>query len=204
MHFHQAILDLPPGEAARDLGIALIELARRYPSAQGAIGPMALPMLEPAVQSWPEDAAAAEARGFALWLAGQPNQAMAAYKDLLERTPEREVALLDAAYFSASLGQSGDAIAYWRRVIKLDPWAARYHHQLALLLAGQQQWAEAMAECQTVLRLNPASPETRRLMVSCLLRTGKRGQAQSEFEKLLGLDPPEKEKLRRWFSEQMR
>ena len=205
VHFHQALLDLPPGEAARDLGVALVELARtKYLGAQGMLAAQALPLLESAVQTWPDDVAAAEARGFALWLTGQKQEALAAYEGVLTRIPQREVSLLDAGHFSALLGRNDEAVSYMRRVIKVDPWPARYHQFLGTLLASGQQWPEALEESKRALELNPANLEARRLLIVCHLRNGANDKARREFDKLMALDPPEPEKIRRWFDEQIR
>jgi predicted CXXCH cytochrome family protein len=67
--FHQGASG--PGERAlaRDLGIALVEKARQE-AAGARAGELALPLLDGALRDVPEDVAALEARGFALWLPG--------------------------------------------------------------------------------------------------------------------------------------
>jgi tetratricopeptide (TPR) repeat protein len=204
VHFHEVVLDLPQEETARDQGVALMILARRYPQAQQPLARLALPSLEEATRTWPDDAAAAEARAFALWLAGQTDQALEAYRALLTRHPQQESALLDAASLCAALRRSDDAIGYMQRAIQVDPWLARYHQQLAALLDEKERWPEALQECRAALRLNPFSPQARLLMVKCMLRTGDRPQAQTEFERLLGLGAPDPEKLRQWFARESR
>jgi predicted CXXCH cytochrome family protein len=202
MPFHEA--SLPGLEADRDLGLAFIEVCQRNAAAQRTLPALALPLLEAALQAWPDDDDAAEARATALWLTGQPRDGLVACKELLKRVPQRESSLVDAAYFSTLLGERDEAIGYWRQAIGVNPWAARYHRELASLLVGQQAWTEALAEARTSLRLNPASPEGRRALIACLARVGKKEEAQAEFEKLLALQPNDADILRRWFADQRR
>jgi predicted CXXCH cytochrome family protein len=204
MPFHDATARLPSLEADRDLGLALIEVCQRNTAAQRILPALALPLLEAAVQAWPDDSDAAEARATALWLTGQPGKGLAACKELLERVPQRESSLVDAAYFSAHLGERDEAIRYWRQAIAVNPWAARYHRELAALLVGRQNWTEALDEARKALRLNPASPEARLATITCLVRIGKREEAQGEFEKLLALQAADAEKLRGWFADLLR
>ncbi|HEV3117677.1 MAG TPA: tetratricopeptide repeat protein [Gemmataceae bacterium] len=204
LHFHKAISTLSTEEVERDLGVALMDICQRNAAAQKILPPLAFPLLEAAVQSWPDDMAAAEARATALWLTGNSKEAVEACKALLEQAPQRESSLVDAAYFNALLGDADRAIRYWRQAIAVNPWAARYHRELATLLVGQQNWQEALEEAKLTLRLNPANIESRLGVVTCLVRLGKKEEAQAEFEKLTALQPPELEKLRRWFAEQMR
>ena len=91
-----------------------------------------------------------------------------------------------------------------RRLIKVDPWPARYHQFLGALLASGQQWPEALEESKRALERNPANLEARRLLIACHLRSGAKDKARQEFDKLMALDPPEPEKMRRWFDEQAR
>src|SRR5207244_2438485 len=67
VHFHRDLVASDDGEIARDLGLALVELAKTYPALAAHVDPLALPRLEAAVQASPEDVPAWEAKGLALW-----------------------------------------------------------------------------------------------------------------------------------------
>jgi tetratricopeptide (TPR) repeat protein len=160
-------------------------------------------LLEEAVKTWPDDVAAWEAKGYALWLQGRKLEALADLEIVLAKAPEQETTLLFAAAVAAALGHGETAISYWRRALAIDPWPATPHFQLAQLLAKRQEWHGAAAECQAALQADPASLETRLLLVMCLVRNGNQARAGAEFDALLALSPPQdREVLRRWFAEQ--
>ena len=67
------------------------------------------------------------------------------------------------------MGQREDAIAYWRRVIAIDPWRELYHAELAVLLSQVRDWRGATDESRAAIRLNPARIQMRQLLVRCEL-----------------------------------
>jgi tetratricopeptide (TPR) repeat protein len=194
-----------PGEreVARDLGIALIEKARQE-GGNGRAGELALPLLNAALQEDASDVAALEARGYALWLLRRPREALAAAETVLNREPQREIALVDAATAAEAVGRNEAALAYWRRAVEVNPWTSRYRFQRANLLAVRGEWEAAAEECRTVLRNNPGNVEARLLLVAYHVQRGDRDRARAEFEAVLALHPPEPDKLRAWFAEKMR
>lgn len=204
VHFHQDLIAVRNGEAARDLSLALTEVVRDHPGLARQLGPTALPLLEERLQAVPEDVAAWEAKGFILWLLNRKSEGLAALETALAKAPERELTLTYAAALATALQQKDAAIAYWRRAIAVDPWNSQYHSQLAQLLAGQGRWPEAEEASAAALRLNPLSDEIRILRVTCLIRTGSKDRAWTEFEPLLAVMPADQSTLRRWFDEQTR
>jgi Tfp pilus assembly protein PilF len=203
-YFHQDLQDPHDHEVSRDLGLALIELARQHGPRTAPLGSLALPLLEGAVHRAPDDVAAWEAKGYALWLQGQATDALDAFEAALSRAPVREQSLNDAALLAEQRKQPDRAISYWRRVIAVNPWVGFYRYQLARLLADRRDWSAALAECRAVLRLNPASKETRLLQIRCHLGLGEQEQARAELATLLALQPRDPDALRRWFDEQTR
>ena len=193
VNFHRDLMDDRERAAAeRDVGVAL---CRDGP--EGAAE--ALPLLEAALASRPDDTAAWESKGFALSQLGRGEEALTAFRTALAQEPERESALTGVAYLAARGGRR-DAIAYWRRDIAISPWRSDYHAELAPLYFQGRDWSAAAAACRETLRLNPANIEVRKLLVRCYLRLRDPKAAREEFETLLGFDPPDRDELIRWFA----
>jgi Tfp pilus assembly protein PilF len=192
-------------ETARARGLALMDLAglKRQEQARVALARKALPLLDAAVARTPSDAAAWQAKGYALWLLGQPREGLSALQTALTLAPGREETLMYAAGLAAQLKQADAAVAYWRRALEVNPWSVRYHFELARLLGGLGHWLGALKECRTALQLDPPNLEAQMLSVACHIRLGNRNQAQQAFDELLEWAPPDPEKLRRWFAEQI-
>jgi cytochrome c-type biogenesis protein CcmH/NrfG len=191
-------------EVTRDLGLALVQLARQHGPSARPLGRLALPLLEGAVHRDGADVAALEAKGYALWMEGQPAEALETLEAALAKAPGRERSLDDAASLAVGLKRHDDALAYSRRAVEVNPWVPSYHLRLGQLLAEDQDWEGALGEAQAVLRLDPGSVPARTLLVRCYIRTTRRERARAEFAALLALEPPDREALQRWFAEEMR
>jgi tetratricopeptide (TPR) repeat protein len=202
-HFHEDLLDRGTPDANRDLGLALVELARKNPRAARSLGPTALPLLTAATTAHPEDIKALEGKAAALASVGRSDAALATYDTVLTHVSEDENALAEAAKLAATLGRTDAAIGYLRRLLAVNPWVPLYYVHLAKLHATRRQWPEAVRACQAALRLDPLSVTTRYTLVGCLIRSGQKDQARAEFAKLLALNPPEPDVLRQWFDQQM-
>lgn len=201
VHFHRHLVKADDPDVARDLAIALTMLARARPTSAYAaeLGRLALPRLESAVETWPGDVPAWEAKAYAYWLQGREGDARKAHQAALERSPEREITLIDAAQLATAMGDLDDAVAYWQRLIRVNPWRSDYHVWLADTQARNADWSSAALSLREALRLNPAHLRARWLLVRVLLRLGDRRQAQAEFDLLMEFDPPDKEALEQWF-----
>src|SRR5262249_55890129 len=145
----------------RDLALAMIVAARnsKVDALAKRVGGTALPMLAAAVRDDPDDVDAWEARGYAYWLADWPKDALAACERALALAPRREVALKDAAFFAAKLGQKDLAVNYWRRLLTVNPWQEPTHYNLAKIAAEREDWPEVLRECQAGLQIDPTSIE---------------------------------------------
>jgi hypothetical protein len=203
--FHQALAE-PGAGGDRELGVALIELVQNWPqdTLKVEVGRRALSYLDAALERRPDDVPALQAKGYALWVLGFKGEALATLQTALAKAPEREMCVTYAASLATALRQDELALRYWERAVALNPWAVRYHYELARALAGRGEWRRAVAECEAALRLNPGDVEGRLEEIRCRLAAGDRETAQARFDLLLGFDPPEKDELRRWFAEQLR
>ncbi len=162
----------------------------------------ALRLLDDAVETFPEDVPAWQARGYALWQQNRKKEARTSFETALRLAPEQELTLAYAASLAAEMGQHASAMTYWQRALQVNPWTARSHFELARLFVLRQEWQKAGEEAKAVLRLNPFHFEARKLLVVCYHQMGDHAQARAEFARLLELNPPDQQSLRRWFDQQ--
>jgi tetratricopeptide (TPR) repeat protein len=193
--FHRELMDERDLDAAgRELGVAL---ARSYAWPESAA--RALPLLDAALATRPDDVLAWECKGVALGRLGRHGKSQAAFREALAREPDRESTLAEAAEYAAGAGKSEDAIALWRRVMAISPWRATYHAEFAAALFQARDWREAAEECRVALRLNSADLAVRRLLIRCELRLKDQDAASRELRTLLEFDPPDRAELIRRF-----
>jgi len=192
-------------EVTRDLGVGLIDLAavRQPERTRRWLAQNALPALEKAVETWPEDVRAWQAAGYALWLLERRPEAMAALEKALSLAPRREEALVYAAGLAAQLSRNEDAVNYWQRALAVNPHSVRSHFELAQLLARRNQWERSAVECETALRHDPFQAPVRKLLVSGLIRSGHKEQAARELDKLLRMNPRDETAIRAWFDNEL-
>jgi Flp pilus assembly protein TadD len=206
LHFHGKEMGSKGADVSRDLALAMIEAAAQPGRAQisEVIGRRALPLLNAALEQEPDDVAAWEAKGYALWVHHSGQEALEALQTALARAPQREQALTEAAQLATELGREASALEYWQRLLQVNPWHADAHAQLGSLYARQRQWQKAVKEAQLALQLQPDKAAVRVVLIESLIGMGLRKESRIEFEKLMALKPPQPEALRRWFEERMR
>lgn len=191
--------DLP-----RDLGIAIVRsmTRRRAPQPPRDQDPLAL--LELALPNDPRDIQAWTSKGEFLQTMQQWNKALASFQTALQINPQEESALRGAAEAAYQMGQIEDSLAYWRRLIAVNPELALYRGNYALLLGEVQRWDDVRIQCQAWLRLEPNNAAARRLWIGCLLQEGNKEEARREFARLAALKPPDLAELRARFEKEMR
>ncbi len=193
----------PNREMGRDFGLALMDLAGlKVPqSLRRRLAEYALPLLTSSLESWPDDVAARQGKGYALWLLDRKPEALAAFEQTLAAAPRREEALVYAAAVAAQLGQTDSAIKLWRRAVDVNPWSPRSHYELAKLLAHDHRWPEALAQVEKALDLDPFQLEAQLLRIECHLELGHTEQAGKEFDDVVWMAPEKARDLNRWFDE---
>jgi hypothetical protein len=179
--------------AERDRAIALVRAG-----ADGA-AEIALPLLEAALLSHPDDLPALECEGEVLGRLGRPAEGLAAYRLALAQEPTRQTALEGAAFLAFKAGRMSDSIELWNRAIAVNPWRSDYRAELARAEISLRDWPAAARACQAALRLNPFSLPVRRWLVQSYLHLGNRDSARTELDILLRFDPPDRDELMRRF-----
>jgi tetratricopeptide (TPR) repeat protein len=161
-------------------------------------------VLEGALRRDPDDLAAGESLGYALGLLGRPADGLAAFRAVLTRAPDRELALVGAALMAEDLRQPEAALDYWRRSVAVNPWAPGYRHSLVRLLLKQEAWQEAQPHCQAWVRLDPFSVEAGLARLQCLLAFGDKEAARAEFARIEALAPANLRELQIRYGKRLR
>jgi hypothetical protein len=199
--------DEPVGDAntasGRNLGMALMDLASTpFPdSRRQRMAQKAWPLLTRGLETSPEDPDAWHAKGYALWLAHHPEEALTAFESALDLAPRRWPTLQFAGSVAAQLRSFDLAFDYWRRAANANPYSVRSRTELARLWMIRKNWKQTEEECLAALRLDPFQPAARKILVECHIRQGKRGTAEEEFAKLLAIHPTLDKEMRTWFKE---
>lgn len=188
-NFHARLPDAADADAARDLGIALAELAVRSDTARRAAAlAEARPLLRAAVARDPTDAAAWEAYGQVLWGENEPAEAQAAFTSGLAHQPRRESLLAYAGALALATRDFKRARELWTRAVEVNPQHARYLHGLGDAQQGLGDWAGAAEAYRRVLELDPQLVLVRLQLAQALALQGERSAAAAEYRQVLRVD----------------
>jgi predicted CXXCH cytochrome family protein len=188
-------------ELDRDLGVALMKVAKLLPDREDSkgIASGALHLLDSAVRRAPGDVSAWTARGMALGKLGRWQSALTSLEEALKRAPRNELVLKEAAAVAQSSNQPDLLLKYSQQLVALNPWEVDYRVFQAEAHYALNEWPAAAAAARKALELDPANSSARRVLIGCLVHQGDRKTAQAEFELLMALHPPNAEQLRRWY-----
>jgi Flp pilus assembly protein TadD len=157
--------------------------------------------LEEALRKWPDDPAARDALGHALWLQRRVGEALSVFEGTLANHPRREPTLLDAATLALARGDTDRGRELAERLVKADPHNVAARALLAEARLRKGEWSEAAEAARAALRLSPLDVPARRALAVALVRLGRRAEAEAEVRRLVALRPEEGEAIRAWFRE---
>jgi tetratricopeptide (TPR) repeat protein len=192
-------IDPEDTETKRDLGIALMRVPGQGPPGRRAVA-TSLRLLDEALRREPDDLEAWEAKGLALKAAGQNAEALSAFEKVLALEPDREWSLAEAARLAYRPREPQQALAYFRRLVKINPWSAAYRQNLFVVLQQTGDWDEAREHIRVWLRLEPGSVEARMAMIRALLKDDNKEEARKEFAVIEAMAPDNLRDLRSWFA----
>lgn len=157
--------------------------------------------LQEAVRRHPDDLAAWDGFGMAVWRLGDLPNALRCFEMVLRQSPREEFALLNAAVVSSALGRHDRALHYWQQAFEVNPWIVRYRAELARSLASLGRWAECEVLCRQTLEHFPGSHASHQLLVESLVAQGKETEASTELEAWIRFRPADPGRLRAWFEQ---
>ena len=192
-------------DAARDLGVALETVARRWHAdaeLTRLAATQALPLLEAAVRDLPDDLSAGDSLGYVLGVLRGPGDALAVFERILRIQPGREWTLSYSALALRGLKRFDLARATLQKTIAVSPWRSDYRLGLARVCSQAGDWAGAAAACREAIRLDPELVEARSLLVQCYLQSHEPDRADAELEVLLSFYPASREAWQQWYEQQ--
>jgi Flp pilus assembly protein TadD len=161
-------------------------------------------MLDVALQQVENDPEAWEAKGIVLVRANRLREAAAAFSRSLDLQPRRESALTNAAYLAQRMDRTADAIDYWKRAVRVNPYRPAYHANLAALFSGERRWQEGKEHVDRWVELEPGNVDARRARVLYLMRLNDRETARKEFAVIEALKPGNLAELKVWWDAENR
>lgn len=120
---------------------------------------------------------------------GRLNEAELIYRQVLDENPQHADALHLLGVIAHQRNQYKRAIELMDRAIKLRPFVATYHANLAEAYRASGQIPEAVAHGQKALELQPDSAETRNNFGLALLSQNRHEEAITHFREALRLKP---------------
>jgi hypothetical protein len=205
--FHRALIPGDDPAAARNLGIARMWMLGRGmpPDVERRYAESALPLLDAAVARDHSDYLVATIRAEALARVGRPEAAWEAMSATVAAKPDDERTRLSAGALAMETKHLPEARDHFESAIRINPYQATYHHELARTYFRLGQWAKAEAACRDALRLDPMRTDTRSLLVQSLIWNGWWDKAEAELKVLRELTPADqREQLDKWYKDAAR
>ena len=118
------------------------------------------------------------ALGATLLSVGRSQEAIAEYRQVTRRDPDRAEAYLGLGRAYSRSGDLAEAAIAYRQTLALNPGSAIAHYNLANALAASGQTPAAIAEYRAAIAREPNFPEAQANLAAVLLKTGDRSGAQ--------------------------
>jgi tetratricopeptide (TPR) repeat protein len=120
---------------------------------------------------------------------GQYADAIASYRDFIERFPDHADAMNNLGAALCKLGIYGEAEERFRRSIEIAPDNSDAHANLGNLLRWTGRVSESEVALRLALKLNPRSPNARAGLGFTLLLLGRLRESKARFAKVLKSSP---------------
>lgn len=130
-----------------------------------------------------------QAAAHALFEAGRHAEAEAAWRAILERTPDDAEALHMLGYVLAESGRPHEGIGYLDRSIALVPRNAAMRSNRAVVLRALGRDDEAMRDLRRALDLEPRLPAALHLMGNIHFAAGRLDEALAAYRRALAAEP---------------
>ncbi|MDH3212294.1 MAG: adenylate/guanylate cyclase domain-containing protein [Myxococcales bacterium] len=132
------------------------------------------------------------AMGLAFRIAGQREQAMAAFERTIQLNPSSSYAYFALGAYLAQAGRPDDAIAHLEKAVRLspnDPMMGSYLGAIATTHFVAGRYEEAVAWARRSLQRSPDFLHARSLLAAGCAQRGRMDEARSAVQAVLRLDP---------------
>ena len=133
-------------EVSHLLGMVLLRAGR----ARDAVAPLAV-----AAKALPQDAGLCSLLGVAYETAGDPEAAVAAFRQGISRDRKHADSHYNLANALRRMARDADAVAPYREALRLEPGFADAHHNLGMTLAKLGHLSEAITRFRSAIALGP-------------------------------------------------
>jgi predicted CXXCH cytochrome family protein len=127
--------------------------------------------------------------GDALQRAGRAEEAVAAYRVAIEKSPNSAVLQARLAQPLRALGQSQEPLDAMRKAVQLDPDQPELWYNLALLQSDLGDKPNAIESFRKSISLDPEFAESYSALGAVLVETGQLPEAEDQFREALKLRP---------------
>ncbi|MCW6038714.1 tetratricopeptide repeat protein [Spirulina subsalsa FACHB-351] len=141
------------------------------------------------LQVEPNDAAAHNNLGLALYNQGKLEEAIASYQRAIQLDPNYGAAHYNLGNALRNQGQVAEMIAAYQQAIQVDPNYASAYNNLGAALREQGQLEEAIASFQQVIQIDPNHATAHYNLGSTLSEQGKLEEAIASYQRAIQADP---------------
>ena len=127
--------------------------------------------------------------GHALFVKGQPDDAIGHYLEALKINPDDAAAHNNLGNAFLQKGQVDEAMAQFEAALKIEPDFAEPHNNLGNALLRKGQVDDAIAQFNAALEIEPLDAQAHYNLGSVLLQRGKWEEAAARFNQALAIDP---------------
>ena len=127
--------------------------------------------------------------GAALEAMGQPEEAIAEYRRVIDLRPDDAIAGNSLGAALQSMGRTEDAISEYHRVLSVRPDYVDAEYNLGSALISERKGVEAAEEFQKVVKARPDDADAHSNLGRAFALEGRVTEAAAEFESALRLEP---------------
>ncbi len=127
--------------------------------------------------------------GGALFRMGEMEEALAAYRTVIEKDPGNANAKARAARCLVALGQHAEAVELWRQSLEKSSGDVETWYNMGNALSHLGRVSEAAEAYRKALAIQPSLADARCNLGHMLLRLGRTSEALSEFQRVLRQSP---------------